>query len=148
MSSFKYYSAPGFGQVTREQYGFSDACVIGNRIEVTGQVGFHPDTLEVPSNLEAEVAQAFDNLNTVILHIIKESGVGKPVDETRAWDNVVKITSYHVGLSQKRAELREIMVKALKERFRNHQPLFTMVGVESLPLEETNVEVEAVVYVN
>lgn len=37
MSSFQYYSAPGFGQVAREEYGFSDACIISDRMEVTGQ---------------------------------------------------------------------------------------------------------------
>lgn len=62
-----------------------------------------------------------------------------------AWDHVVKITSYHVGLSQNRPALREIMVRMLKERFSKHRPLFTMIGVESLPLENTNVEIEALV---
>jgi enamine deaminase RidA (YjgF/YER057c/UK114 family) len=38
------------------------------------------------------------------------------------------------------------MVRLLKERFANHQPLFTMVCVESLPLEDNNVEVEAVAF--
>jgi hypothetical protein len=41
MSTFRYYSAPGFGQVARAEYGFSDACIIGNRMEVTGQGTSH-----------------------------------------------------------------------------------------------------------
>lgn len=64
-----------------------------------------------------------------------------------AWDYVVKITSYHVKLSRNQPEMREIMVRLMKERFTHHQPLFTMIGVESLPLEETNVEIEALVYI-
>jgi enamine deaminase RidA (YjgF/YER057c/UK114 family) len=96
--------------------------------------------------LEDEIAQAFDNLSTVILSTINQSQYpvqrehGKAIS---AWDYVVKITSYHVNLSQNRPALRDIMVRMLKERFPNHPPLFTMVGIESLPLEENNVEVEA-----
>lgn len=40
MATLRYYSAPGFGQVTREKYGFSDAYIIGDRIELTGQGAF------------------------------------------------------------------------------------------------------------
>lgn len=67
--------------------------------------------------------------------------------ESSAWDYVVKITSYHVNLSHDRPTLREIMVRLMREKFPTHQPLFTMIGVESLPLEETNVEIEALVYI-
>jgi hypothetical protein len=37
MASFKYHALPGFGEECREKYGFSDACLIGNRLVVTGQ---------------------------------------------------------------------------------------------------------------
>lgn len=37
MASFKYHALPGFGEECREKYGFSDACIIGNRLVVTGQ---------------------------------------------------------------------------------------------------------------
>jgi hypothetical protein len=37
MASFKYHAVPGFGEECREKYGFSDACIIGNRLVVTGQ---------------------------------------------------------------------------------------------------------------
>lgn len=40
MSSFTYYSLPGFGEQCRQQYGFSDACIIGDRLIVTGQSKF------------------------------------------------------------------------------------------------------------
>ncbi|KAM0716174.1 hypothetical protein Q7P37_008688 [Cladosporium fusiforme] len=148
MSSLQYYPAPGFGQVTRTQYGFSNACIVGDRMEVTGQVGKHPITLEVPEDLGAEVAQAFENLRTVIEITLEQWDCepGRQVARKAAWDYVVKITSYHVGLSRDRSRLREIMVRELKARFPNHRPLFTMLDVESLPLEDTNVEIEAVIY--
>lgn len=37
MASFSYHALPGFGEECREKYGFSDACLIGNRLVVTGQ---------------------------------------------------------------------------------------------------------------
>jgi hypothetical protein len=41
MSSFNYYSLPGFGEECREKYGFSDACIIGDRLVITGQSMLH-----------------------------------------------------------------------------------------------------------
>lgn len=37
MSSFSYYSLPGFGEKCRQEFGFADACIIGDRMIVTGQ---------------------------------------------------------------------------------------------------------------
>ncbi|KAJ8115547.1 hypothetical protein OPT61_g2832 [Boeremia exigua] len=150
MSFLEYYSAEGFGQVTRKKYGFSDACIVGDRIEVTGQVGINPATLQVPAELVEEINQAFNNLEQVINIALSHSSSGTNCNggsSMSVWDYVVKITSYHVNLSQDRSRVRDIMVRLLKERFTVHQPLFTMLGVESLPLEDTNVEIEALVYI-
>ena len=37
MASFKYHALPGFGEEFHDKYGFSDACIIGNWLVVTGQ---------------------------------------------------------------------------------------------------------------
>ena len=38
MASFNYHTLPGFGEECHGKYGFSDACIIGNRLVITGQV--------------------------------------------------------------------------------------------------------------
>ena len=37
MANFDYYSLPGFGEQCRKEYGFSDSCIIGDRMIITGQ---------------------------------------------------------------------------------------------------------------
>ncbi|KAL4746046.1 hypothetical protein BDW72DRAFT_207698 [Aspergillus terricola var. indicus] len=52
MSSFTYYSLLGFGEQCREQYGFSDVCIIGNCMIVTGQTGVNPYMSRTSPDLE------------------------------------------------------------------------------------------------
>jgi enamine deaminase RidA (YjgF/YER057c/UK114 family) len=65
---------------------------------------------------------------------MKAAGIAKP------WENIYKIRSYHVGLSD---ELAYTMIKYSKMYFTTHAPLWTMVGVEKLGLPGMIVEIEA-----
>ncbi|KAH8434292.1 uncharacterized protein LDX57_011932 [Aspergillus melleus] len=141
MASLDYYSLPGFGDKCRKEFGFSDSCVIGNCIFTTGQTGMDPVTQKTSPVFEEEVAQAFSNINNIILHTLKKANISSD-SKQQGWDHVVKIRAFVVGLSSIRGEAREKMVENIKKWCPNHQPLFTMVGIESLPFPEHHVEIE------
>lgn len=159
MSSLTYYSLPGYSESWREKYGFSDACLLGSRLEVTGQsklkkavftpsltviAGKDPSTGKVPATIEEEIAKAFSNMNDVILHSLRQAGRLTKADGATGWDYVVKLRTYHVGLSKMQDQAREIMVQNIKKWCPNHQPLFTMIGIESLPFPDLHVEIEVI----
>ncbi|PWY72805.1 hypothetical protein BO83DRAFT_427424 [Aspergillus eucalypticola CBS 122712] len=124
MSSFTYYSLPGFGEQCRQQYGFSDACIIGDRLIVTGQSKF----------AYLSRRPAFENIKSLIERTFQQA------------EYVVKLHAYVVGLSAVRGEARAIMVRHIKKACPNHQALFTTVGIESLPFAEHRVELEVDVW--
>ncbi|GAQ43137.1 hypothetical protein ABZX51_011313 [Aspergillus tubingensis] len=134
MSSFTYYSLPSFGEQCRQLYGFSDACIIGDHLIVTGQTGMNPYTSQTSPDLEDQVAQAFENIKSLIERTLQQAGY------------VVKLHAYVVGLSAVRDEARAIMVRHIKKACPNHQALFTTVGIESLPFAEHRVELEVDVW--
>ncbi|OOO04958.1 Endoribonuclease L-PSP [Aspergillus oryzae] len=108
---------------------------------VTGQTGMDPLTLKTSPIFEEEVTQAFQNINDLILLTLKKEG--RTIEEGKTgWDYVVKLHAYLVNLSTMRDEARETMVRHIKKFCPNHQPLFTMVGVESLPFPEHHIELE------
>ncbi|KAB8227251.1 hypothetical protein ETB97_006161 [Aspergillus alliaceus] len=146
MASFKYHALPGFGEECREKYGFSDACIIGNRLVVTGQTGMNPLTRVTSPKIEEQIAQAFNNINDLIIHTLVQEGHAIEEDST-GWDYVVKLRAFFVGLSGMRVEARENMVHYIKKWCPRHQPLFTMVGIESLPFPEHLVEFEVDVWI-
>ncbi|KAJ6071166.1 hypothetical protein N7499_009180 [Penicillium canescens] len=148
MANFNYYSLPGFGEQCRKQYGFSDACIIGDRMIVTGQTGMNPLSLETSPNFDQEVTQAFQNVNDLILHTLKDARSSVSIEQNRGWDYVVKIRAFIVNLSNTREQAREQMVRNIKKWCPNHQPLFTMVGVETLPFPEHHVEIEVDIWLN
>ncbi|PLN83664.1 Endoribonuclease L-PSP/chorismate mutase-like protein [Aspergillus taichungensis] len=145
MSSFTYHSLPGFGEQCCEEYGFSDACIIGDRIIVTGQTGMNPITLQTSADIGEQVAQAFENINNLIVHALGKEGHPAHHEGKSGWEHVVKLHAYFVGLSSIRDQARALMVRSIKQWCPNHQPLFTMVGIESLPFPEHHVELEVFV---
>lgn len=103
--------------------------------------GKHPVTGKVSENIEEEYAQAFSNINDVVLGALNQDG-RVTEDGKTGWDYIVKLQTYHVGLSTMQDKARELMVQNIKKWCPNHQPLFTMVGVESLPFSELHIEIE------
>ncbi|GIC92490.1 uncharacterized protein Aud_008956 [Aspergillus udagawae] len=146
MASFNYHALPGFGEECRDKYGFSDACIIGNRLIVTGQTGMDPLTKKSSPNAEDQIAQAFNNVNDLIIHSLIQEG--HAIEEGRTgWDYVVKLRAFFVGLSGMRVKARENVVHNIKNWCHHHQPLFTMVGIESLPFPEHLLEFEVDVWI-
>ncbi|CAI7599905.1 unnamed protein product [Penicillium bialowiezense] len=146
MANFDYYSLPGFGEQCRKEYGFSDSCIIGDRMIITGQTGMNPLTLKTSLNFDEEAAQAFQNVNDLIVHTLRDAQPSVSIDRNKGWDRVVKIRAFIVDLSGIREQARKQMVHNIKKWCPNHQPLFTMVGVESLPFPEHHVEIEVDVW--
>ena len=73
--------------------------------------------------------QVFRNVDTVLKHAGCEGG----------WQRVYKMTSYHVGLDE---DHKKEIVRCMKQWMPNHQPVWTMIGVERLAVESYKVEVE------
>ncbi|KAJ5817047.1 hypothetical protein N7447_009280 [Penicillium robsamsonii] len=142
MANFNYHSLPGFGEQCRKEYGFSDSCIIGDRMFVTGQTGMDPLTLKTSLDFDEEAAQAFQNVNDLIVQTFNDAKSSVRIGQDGGWGHVVKIRAFIVGLSSIREQAREQMVHNIKKWCPNHQPLFTMVGVESLPFPEHHIEIE------
>jgi enamine deaminase RidA (YjgF/YER057c/UK114 family) len=108
----------------------------------------NPLSLETSPNFDQEAAQAFQNVNDLIVQTLKDARSSVSIEQDRGWDYVVKIRAFIVGLSSIREQAREQMVRNIKKWCPNHQPLFTMVGVESLPFPEHHVEIEVDIWLN
>ena len=106
----------------------------------------NPLTRETSPKIEEQIAQAFNNINDLIIHTLVQEGHAIEEDST-GWDYVVKLRAFLVGLSGMRVEARENMVHNIKKWCPRHQPLFTMVGLESLPFPEHLVEFEVDVWI-
>jgi enamine deaminase RidA (YjgF/YER057c/UK114 family) len=68
---------------TRENWGFSDAIIVGDTVYLSGVVA---TTKDGDANLEAAYTRAFDRITA----ILAKAGV--------SWDDVVDITSYHTNV--------------------------------------------------
>lgn len=108
--------------------------------------GMDPLTRNTSLKIEEQIAQAFNNVNNLIVHTLIHEG--RDIEEGRTgWDYVVKLRAFFVGLSTMRAQARENMVHYIRKWCPHHQPLFTMVGIESLPFPEHLVEFEVDVWI-
>ncbi|KAH7121902.1 endoribonuclease L-PSP [Dactylonectria estremocensis] len=134
MSNLKYFSYDGFGKFALENYGYNQAVRVGDRIEISGQGGWDPDSAPavLAGDLKAQIDQAFSNID----HAMKSAG-GKGMSQ------VFRITSYHPNLS---SEALGSVKENLEKWFPDHKPIWTAVGVEKLAFEEMLVEIEAVAY--
>lgn len=94
--------------------------------------GWHPETGIYEKDIDAEIQQAFANVDLCI----KDAG-GK------GWSQVYRVNSYHVGLSN---EALGIMSRELKKWMPDHKPIWTCVGVASLAEVEMRVEIEVVAH--
>ncbi|ALM83039.1 Rid family detoxifying hydrolase [Bordetella sp. N] len=102
----------------------------GKTVYLSGQIGLEPDTGEMVSeNFEAQVRQAFENMQAVI----KEAG--------GTLENIVKLTLFLTDLG-KFAAANAIMAEIIPQPF----PARSTVGVASLP-KGAQFEVEAILVI-
>jgi enamine deaminase RidA (YjgF/YER057c/UK114 family) len=105
-----------------------------------------PETMKVPPTLEEEVAQAFSNINAVIVYALENAKHPAHSEDKTGWDHVVKLRTYHVNLPETRDKIIELMVQQVKKWCPNHTPTWTMLGVQCLPFPEQNLEIEVDVF--
>ncbi|VUC36352.1 unnamed protein product [Clonostachys rosea] len=132
MSHLQYYAYKGQGVKNRENFWYSQAVRLGDRIECAGQGGWNPETGVIEKQIIAEIDQAFANVE----RNLKDAG-GK------GWSQVFRVNSYHVLLDNK---ILDAMVRNFKKYMPDHQPIWTCVGVPCLAQEHMRVEIEVVAH--
>jgi len=125
--ALRYVNAAGLS--TPPGYSHAVAVERGKLVYVSGQVALNAKG-EVPSDFRAEVAQAFQNLRTVLA-----AAGATPAD-------VVKLNYYVVGLNHEKL----LIVRDARDAFiaKDHAPASTLAGVAALFREDCHIEIEAV----
>lgn len=126
MEKPSFFMTPGYGQRLYEALHYSQAVRIGDRVETSGQGGWN-DNLDIPESIEAEIAQAFRNVERTLA----TAGAG--------WEHVFHVNSYHVGGFP--PVVNETMAKLFRSYMPDHAPIWTQVGVEALGLPTMRVEI-------
>lgn len=149
MSHLQYYNYEGVGQKNKQQFWYSQAVRVGDRIECAGQGnhsillcsghvidygtgGWDPKTGVFHREINAQIDQAFANVD---LNLKNAGGKG--------WEQVFRVNSYHVPINN---EALEAMVRNFKHWMPNHQPIWTCVGVTRLGEDDMRVEIEVVAH--
>lgn len=126
MEKPSFFVTPGYGAVLRDALHYSQAVRIGNRVETSGQGGWDDD-LQIPESIEAEIAQAFRNVERTLA----TAGAG--------WEHVVHVNSYHVGGFP--PVVNETMSKLYRQYMPDHAPIWTQIGVAALGLPTMRIEI-------
>ncbi|EAU81847.1 endoribonuclease L-psp family protein [Coprinopsis cinerea okayama7 len=133
MSHLQYFNYKGFGEHQRDNYWYSQAVRVGDRIECAGQGGWDPSNGKIPADLTEEIDQAFANVELAL----KTAG-GK------GWSQVFRNTIYLVDINE---EAMQAIVRNFKKWLPDHQPINTLLGVKQLGLPGMRVEIEVVAHV-
>ncbi|KAF2138904.1 uncharacterized protein K452DRAFT_320993 [Aplosporella prunicola CBS 121167] len=128
MAHLQYYSYPGRGEQSRKDFWYSQAVRVGDRIECAGQGGWEPQSGKIHSEINAEIDQAFANVD---LALTTAGGKG--------WSQVFRVNSYHLSLDD---EALSAMLRNFKKWMPGHQPLWTCVEVPRLGDRDMHVEIE------
>lgn len=130
MSNLQYFAYEGVGQKNLKQHGYSQAVRVGDRIECAGQGGWDPKTGVFPKEINAQIDQAFANVD---LNLRDAGGKG--------WSQVFRVNSYHVPIND---EALAAMTRNFKKWMPDHSPIWTCVGVTRLGEDDMRVEIEVV----
>ncbi|KAK1144766.1 hypothetical protein N8T08_004777 [Aspergillus melleus] len=133
MSHLTYYNYPGVGTRNQETFRYSQAVRVGDRIECAGQGGWDPTTGVFHKEINAQIDQAFANVELNLKHA---GGKG--------WSQVFRVNSYHVPINN---EALDAMVRNFKRYMPDHQPIWTCVGVTRLGEDDMRVEIEVTAHV-
>ena len=137
MSRFKLHTPGAWGRKKALEDSYSQVLEIDGRVELSGQGGWHPGTLDFPGgvSIEAEIAQACDNVATMLQAVELD------------WSNVAHVNSYHVPeadgtILRATAE----MVRQFRKLMPNHKPIWTCLGVPVLGDPGMKVEVRVTAF--
>lgn len=134
---FKLHAPGPWGEKNARDYSYSMVMEVDGRVELSGQGGWHPDTLDFPAgvSIETEINQAFDN----VTFMLKEVGLD--------WPQVAHINSYHTPepdgtILAATAE----MARQFRLRMPNHKPIWTCLGVAVLGDPGMHVEIRVTAF--
>ena len=136
MPRFRLLAPGGWGEKNLRDYSYSMVMEADGRVELSGQGGWDPATLEFPTgrSIEAEIDQAFDD----VAFMLDSVGLG--------WPNVAHVNSYHTtepdgAILAATAE----MARQFRRRMPDHQPIWTCLGVAALgdPMMRVEIRVTA-----
>ena len=132
MEKPQFFITPGYGKRLLETLHYSQALRVGNRVEISGQGGWD-DNFEFPATVEAEIAQAFRNVERTL------------ATAGASWKHVVHVNSYHVGGFP--PEVNETMANLYRHYMPSHAPIWTEIGVAALghPAMRIEIRVTAIV---
>ncbi|KAL9629340.1 MAG: hypothetical protein Q9164_006923 [Protoblastenia rupestris] len=133
MSHLQYTSYEGYGQRVKKDLHYSQAVRIGDTIECSGQGGWDRITEEIPHEIGKQIDQAFANVE----HTVQKAG-GK------GWEQVYNVRAYCVPLNN---EALDHILRNFRKYCPNHQPLYTVVGVQRLGFDDMRVEIEVKAHV-
>ncbi|CBX95966.1 similar to endoribonuclease L-PSP [Plenodomus lingam JN3] len=132
MSHLQYFSYKGVGERNLRGHGYQQAVRVGDRIEASGQGGWHPETGAYSDSVKDQIEQAFANVDLCL----KDAG-GK------GWSQVYRVNSYHPILDD---DVLKIMADNFKKWMPDHSPIWTCVGVMKLAEDKMKVEIEVVAH--
>lgn len=127
----EFFDTPGYGEITRSHYNYSQAVRIGDRVEISGQGGWDDDFTFPGSALPEEIEMAFDNVERTLA----VAGA--------TWADVVAVDTFHVPTADDSIgeEHMTVITEQFRKRLGDHMPLWTALGVKALGLPEMHVEI-------
>lgn len=137
MPGFTVTSPGAYGRQQLDRYKFSQVLDLGDRVEISGQGGWNPESLDYPAgtSLQQEISYAFDNVATMLASV----GLN--------WANVGHVNSYHkVEADGQITGALDEMVRQFGLRFENHKPIWTCLGVAALGDPGMRVEIRVTAY--
>jgi enamine deaminase RidA (YjgF/YER057c/UK114 family) len=129
-SKVQFFATPGYGERALAELHYHQAVRIGDRVEISGQGGWDDD-LNFPDALEAEIVQAFDNVERTL------AAAGA------SWRDVVHVNSYHV-LTDPHENFdahNAVVVDQLRSRMPDRAPIWTETGVTALGAPGMRIEI-------
>ncbi len=128
MGEPEFFATPGYGETQLKNMHYSQAVRIGDRVETSGQGGWD-DEFNFPDDLEAEIVQAFENVERTL----------KTANAT--WADVVHVNSYHVLHDDTFEDHNRVMVEQFRKRMGERAPIWTESGVTALGHPKMRVEI-------
>ncbi len=129
MSNFKTI-VPEAMKTNYDVFHFSPATVIDNRVYAAGQIGIGPEG-KSPDDLEEQFTLAFESVGLVL----KEAGA--------TFDDIVEMTTFHIGLMDHIAQFSAVKDKYIKEPY----PAWTAVGTTELAIPGAVVEIKVIAHI-
>ena len=137
LPKFRMLAPGGWGEKSLREYSYSMVMEVDGRVELSGQGGWDPETLEFQTgrSIEEEINQAFDNVAAMLIAV----GLG--------WENVAHVNSYHVPEADGTilAATAE-MARQFRRRMPDHKPIWTCLGVAVLGDAKMRVEIRVTAF--